>query len=72
MYLCRYAAVLVTSSYDGLCRLWSVATGACLKTFIDDDNPPVSFARFSPNSKFLLMGTLDSTLRLWWGLYILW
>ena len=23
---------LATTSYDGLCRLWSVATGACLKT----------------------------------------
>merc|ERR1711924_177012 len=32
---------------------------------IDDDNPPVSFVKFSPNGKYILAGTLDSTLRLW-------
>eukprot|EP01103_Thecamoeba_quadrilineata_P010630 TRINITY_DN2345_c0_g1_i2.p1 TRINITY_DN2345_c0_g1~~TRINITY_DN2345_c0_g1_i2.p1 ORF type:complete len:129 (+),score=23.85 TRINITY_DN2345_c0_g1_i2:587-973(+) len=30
-----------------------------------DDKPPVSCARFSPNGKFILVGTLDNTLRLW-------
>mmetsp|Transcript_19716 Transcript_19716/g.66274 ORF Transcript_19716/g.66274 Transcript_19716/m.66274 type:complete len:201 (+) Transcript_19716:455-1057(+) len=37
----------------------------CLKTLIDDDNPPVSFVRFSPNGKYILAATLDNTLRLW-------
>ena len=70
-------------------RIWDTATGQCLKTLIDDDNPPVyarhchlplqhlpssclpllcvsrSFAKFSPNGKYILAGTLDSTLRLW-------
>lgn len=36
-----------------------------MKTLIDDENPPVSFVKFSPNGKFLLVGTLDNTLRLW-------
>ena len=28
-----------------------VCSGQCLKTLIDDDNPPVSFVKFSPNGK---------------------
>ena len=28
-----------------------VCLGQCLKTLIDDDNPPVSFVKFSPNGK---------------------
>ena len=80
----------MSSSYDGLCRIWDTASGEifsfalgkldithlglvrlfildyvaclqvveslqmfcpgqCLKTLIDDDNPPVSFVKFSPN-----------------------
>ena len=38
------------------------ATGQCLKTLIDDDNPPVSFVKFSPNGRFILAGLLDNTL----------
>jgi hypothetical protein len=41
------------------------ATGQCLKTLIDDHNPPVSFVKFSPNGRFILAGLLDNTLRLW-------
>ena len=29
----------------------SHCSGQCLKTLIDDDNPPVSFVKFSPNGK---------------------
>jgi COMPASS component SWD3 len=32
---------------------------------IDDDNPPVSFVKFSPNGKYILAATLDNTLKLW-------
>ena len=28
-----------------------MCSGQCLKTLIDDDNPPVSFVKFSPNGK---------------------
>ena len=85
---------LATTSYDGLCRLWSVATGACLKTLTlsvgvggrgvsgDGDGDgggdekkrggknqsrvvPGTFARWTPNDKHLLVGTLDSKIRLW-------
>ena len=37
----------------------------CLKTLIDDDNPPVSFVKFAPNGRLILAGLLDGTLRLW-------
>uniref|UniRef100_A0AAQ5X5U8 Anaphase-promoting complex subunit 4 WD40 domain-containing protein n=1 Tax=Amphiprion ocellaris TaxID=80972 RepID=A0AAQ5X5U8_AMPOC len=50
------------------------ASGQCMKTLIDDTNPPVSFVKFSPNGKYILVATLDksvrpllalSTLKLW-------
>lgn len=46
-------------------RIWDTTTGQCLKTLIDDNNPPVSFVKFSPNGKFILASTLDDTIRLW-------
>ncbi|RLN16092.1 uncharacterized protein C2845_PM02G00060 [Panicum miliaceum] len=65
----RDGAMIVSGSYDGLCRVWDSATGHCVKTLIDDESPPVSFAKFSPNGKFVLAATLDSTLKLllWMG-----
>ena len=81
----RDGSLIVSSSYDGLCRIWDTASGElvlltfsfegyfhaivlsgqCLKTLIDDDNPPVSFVKFSPNGKYILAATLDNTLKLW-------
>ena len=73
-------------------RIWDTASGQCLKTLIEENNPPVyvrglacraqrvrcltpifaraiartsSFAKFSPNGKFILAATLDNRLRLW-------
>ena len=46
-------------------RIWDTSSGQCLKTLIDDDNPPVSFVKFSPNGKYILAATLDNTLKLW-------
>lgn len=37
-----------------MCR--DATTGKCLKTLMEAKNPPVSFASFSPNGKFLLLG----------------
>lgn len=49
-------------SKEILCQ-WSNATVRWLIiTFIftvDDDNPPVSFVKFSPNGKYILAATLD-------------
>uniref|UniRef100_A0A3P8U7K0 WD repeat domain 5 n=1 Tax=Amphiprion percula TaxID=161767 RepID=A0A3P8U7K0_AMPPE len=53
----RDGSLIVSSSYDGL---WY-----CMKTLIDDTNPPVSFVKFSPNGKYILVATLDNTLKLW-------
>jgi COMPASS component SWD3 len=61
----RDGSLIVSSSYDGLCRIWDTASGQCLKTLIEDDNPPVSFVKFSPNGKYILAATLDNTLKLW-------
>lgn len=58
----REGTLICSSSYDGLCRIWDASTGHCMKTLIDDENPPVSFVKFSPNGKFILVGTLDNTL----------
>ena len=40
-------------------RIWDTATGQCLKTLVDEDKPPVSFVKFSPNGKYILAATLD-------------
>ena len=67
----RDGTLIVSCSFDGLCRIWDTATGQCLKSLIDDDNPPVSFVTFSPNSKFILAGSLDNKLRLWSIFFVL-
>jgi COMPASS component SWD3 len=36
-----------------------------LKTLVDEDKPPVSFVKFSPNGKYILAATLDNYLKLW-------
>ncbi|KAJ9649059.1 WD domain protein [Coniosporium apollinis] len=46
-------------------RIWDTATGMCLRTLIHSDNAPVTSVRFSPNGKYVLAWTLDSSVRLW-------
>lgn len=58
-------SVLLTGSFDGLMRLWDVESGRCLRTIVDNDNPPVSSASFTANSKYILTTTLDNHIRLW-------
>lgn len=49
-----------TNQGVSLCsRIWDTTTGKCLKTLVDEDNPPVSFVKFSPNGKYILAATLD-------------
>nr|GFC14201.1 COMPASS-like H3K4 histone methylase component WDR5A [Tanacetum cinerariifolium] len=36
----RDESLIVSSSYDGLCRICDANTGHCVKTLIDDENPP--------------------------------
>lgn len=61
----RDGTCVVSASHDGLIRIWDVCTGECLKTIVAAGNPPVSHVTYSPNGKYVLAGTLDSTLRLW-------
>jgi COMPASS component SWD3 len=56
---------LLKTNFAFCSRIWDTASGQCLKTLIDDDNPPVSFVKFSPNGKYILAATLDNTLKLW-------
>ncbi|EEB99164.1 hypothetical protein MPER_01208, partial [Moniliophthora perniciosa FA553] len=46
-------------------RIGDSESGQCLKTLVDDDNPICSHVRFSANSKYVLVSTQDSTIRLW-------
>ncbi|KAL0459523.1 UNVERIFIED_CONTAM: COMPASS-like H3K4 histone methylase component WDR5B [Sesamum latifolium] len=61
----RDGSLIVSGSHDGSCKIWDTASGALLMTLIDDKVPAVSFAKFSPNGKFILVATLDDTLKLW-------
>ena len=59
--------VLASASLDGICRLWSTATGECHRSMVSSENPlpPLTFAKFTPNNKYVLIGSLDGKLRLW-------
>lgn len=52
----------MSGSHDGSVKIWDVATGDKLMTLIDDKKPAVSFAKFSPNGKLILVATLDDML----------
>lgn len=55
----------VLIEFSAYSRIWDTGSGQCLKTLIDQDNPPVSFVRFSPNGRYILAANLDSTVKLW-------
>ncbi|KAJ3674632.1 hypothetical protein LUZ60_005248 [Juncus effusus] len=65
VHFIRDGSIIVSGSHDGSCKIWDSATGACLKTLIEGGKgPAVSFCKFSPNGKFILVATLDDTLKL--------
>lgn len=43
----------------------STASGECVSSLRDADDLPIAFAKFSPNGKYILASTLDSSLKLW-------
>ncbi|KAL6271628.1 hypothetical protein ACE6H2_028539 [Prunus campanulata] len=61
----RDGSLIVSGSHDGSCKIWDTASGTCLKTLLEDKTAAVSFAKFSPNGKFILVATLNDTLKLW-------
>lgn len=58
----RDGSLIVSGSHDGSCKIWDTKNGSLLKTLIEDIEPAVSFAKFSPNGKFILVATLNDTL----------
>lgn len=67
----------VTAGFDGLVRVWDTASGALLRNFLVATQeipccfaksaplpPPRSFARWSPNGKYLLVGSYDGSWKL--------
>ncbi|KAJ0397463.1 hypothetical protein ATCC90586_000252 [Pythium insidiosum] len=62
--------LLATSSYDGLVRIWDVATMQCLREIVVGTDArgavvPATLVQFSPNSRYVLVGTMDGRLTLW-------
>lgn len=46
-------------------RIWDTLSGQCLRTLVHEDNPAVTNVCFSPNGRFVLAWSLDSSIRLW-------
>ena len=58
-------SLILSSGYDGLCRLWNAVSGQCLKTLVHDDGEPIGAASFCPNALFLATSSLDGCIRMW-------
>ena len=60
--------VLLSGAYDGLVRGWDMSmrfnTFHCIKT-IGYENIALSFAKFTPNAKYVLCGQRNSVIKLW-------
>ncbi|MBI3415424.1 MAG: protein kinase [Verrucomicrobia bacterium] len=57
--------VLATGAFDGLVRLWDMATGDELIRPIQAHSESVVSAAFSTDGKVLATGSLDQTIKLW-------
>jgi len=57
---------VVSGSYDGTCRVWDKNYRLTHTIYQkQQQKPPVSHVKFSPNGKYLLASSLDSVIRLW-------
>ena len=65
---------LVSSSFDCSCRIWDVGSGQMLSSLPKfdrdlavqhEENHPLACVHFTPNGKYVLVSSLDSTIRLW-------
>jgi len=59
--------LIVSSGYDGICRIWETETGHLLRTVGDDRkiHPAVGNADFAPNNSIVLISTHDGKVSLW-------
>jgi COMPASS component SWD3 len=56
---------LLTAGFDGYIRIWDVQNGNCLQSFlIGEQVVPVCFAKWSPNGRYILVGSFDESWRL--------
>jgi len=53
---------VVSSSFDGHCRVWLLQNGQAVKTIPSVDCVPITNVQFVPNGRYLLMTTLDGTI----------
>lgn len=60
----RDGKLLATGSFDGTIKLWDVATGQELGTFLGHTEG-VLWLAFSPDSRFLASSARDHTIRFW-------
>ncbi|GAV50421.1 hypothetical protein ZYGR_0U02770 [Zygosaccharomyces rouxii] len=66
------STILSSGSYDGLIRVFDMASGHCLKTLTYDKDwqsetgvVPISQVKFSQNARYLLVKSLDGIVKIW-------
>ena len=59
------SSLLLSSSLDGICRVWDVGLCQPVKSIYSEGNVPIYHAQFSPNDRYALISTFDSTIRLY-------
>ncbi|KAM3282197.1 COMPASS-like H3K4 histone methylase component WDR5B [Capsicum chacoense] len=55
-------SLIISGSHNDSCKIWDTTSGVFLKSLIDDKVPAVSFAKFSPNGKCILVAILDNAV----------
>ena len=70
---CPFGALPSACVYQWLCYIHPRCefsrvcphAGKCVKTIMDDTNPPLGYARFAPNGRYIMTCSLDSRIKLW-------
>ena len=60
---------LKNNFFNDLVSIFYLENNIFTRWFSDDDNPPVSFVKFSPNGKYILAATLDKYAQFFMMLY---
>ena len=64
---CADGKLIASGSGDKTAKLWDVQTGACVRTFGNEDGPKdgVTSVAVSPDGKYLAAGSLNKIVRVW-------